>query len=613
MLDISSLAMAALSSFTEGRGTYKNINHLWGHVMAETLFRMGLRHVVLSPGSRCTPMTCAFHEHPGIDVRSILDERSAGFFALGLAKATHTPVALVCTSGTAGAHYYPAIIEAKEQGVPLIALTADRPPEMQYCQSTQTIDQQKLFGDFTNWYAQLPIASLLSEDLAALRQNMVHAWERSLSPERGPVHINVPFRDPLAPVGKNHLSLPEHFDWEKFFTNIKEFPKPEMVLQQSEKEALIAEWQGIERGVITVGPSEPRDPHRFAQAVHQLSEALGWPVLADGLSPLRQFAETQDVVISQYDLILRKESLLKKLQPEAVISIGALPTSKVLRRVLSEPGLRTWVMTDRIQNVEGLHRNALPVKTTVAHFVEGLDAKSKQGDYYNAWVEQEEAARNFVSNELSLCDFSFEGKVPFILGRNLPDGTPVVIANSMPVRDVEYFLMPGRRHLQVISNRGVNGIDGTLSTAMGVAEGLQKPTVLVTGDLALLHDTNGWLQAQSFTGSLTVVLINNNGGGIFENLPIAQYESGFEEFFATPQAVDWKSLAQAYSIEYLQANELDWLTGAVRILPEKGIRLIELPTDRRRDTEFRKKLFKNYAKHSRAENAKPVVGSRPNL
>lgn len=567
---------------------YRNTNSLWGSVWAETLYRVGLRQAVISPGSRSTALTLAFVRHPGIECIPVLDERSAAFFALGLAKQGARAVALVCTSGTAGANYFPAIIEAQESGVPLLVITADRPPEMRECRSGQTIDQQKLYGSHVNFYHEfaVPVPDLAM--LRYLRQTLVYAWERTRWPDAGPVHLNVPFRDPLAPLADGRAKrLQKTLKEEAFFSTVR---PPIRTMAQVE----LAGFPTARRGIIIVGPSEEGASAGVAGIIAGLAKDLGWPVLADGLSGLRGVAGQFPSLITRYDAIVRSVKAARRLKPEVVICVGSWPTSKPLRSWLEKCDPAVWLISERVQNQDALHLATRHLRCGVGAFASGLVSAGRLSvAYAAAWRQAESEAAKSLAKGLVKAG-AFEGLAVMTLAQQLPSFTPVFVANSMPVRDVEYFWPATNRAHRIYFNRGANGIDGTLSTALGVSHG-NRPSVLLTGDLALLHDSNGFLLRPKFKGSLTVVLINNNGGGIFEHLPVAQFDPPFEEFFATPQAVGFAKLAGAHGIPHVLVRDWRHFAGLMAKLPKNGIRVLEICTDRKTDAAFRKKLFHDAA------------------
>ncbi|QYX33452.1 2-succinyl-5-enolpyruvyl-6-hydroxy-3-cyclohexene-1-carboxylic-acid synthase [Sphaerospermopsis torques-reginae] len=567
---------------------FNNLNQLWSYVLTETLKRLGLSCAVLCPGSRSTPLTVAFSKQaPDIEAIPILDERSAAFFALGRAKATGKPVVLVCTSGTAGANFYPAVIEAKESRVPLLILTTDRPAELRDCHSGQTIDQVKLYGNYPNWQTELatPVADIGM--LRYLRQTVIHAWERCQFPSGGIVHLNIPFRDPLAPIsdGTNFT-----LDCEEFFAGIVPTQLPITHYQ------LPKEWQQCQRGIIIAGVAQPKEPEEYCKAIARLSQTLQWPVLAEGLSPVRNYADLIPYLVSTYDIILRNQKIAQQLTPEMVIQIGEIPTSKELRNWLINVNPQCWLIDNSAENLDPLHGKTTHLRISVENIEVGEWGmeNEKWGFYLQKWCEIEVQIRKTIDETFENMEDLIESKAAWLISQILPPQTPFFIANSMPVRDVEFFSKPNNLGIKSYFNRGANGIDGTLSTALGIAHH-QQSSVMLTGDLALLHDTNGFLIKNKFIGHLTIVLINNNGGGIFEMLPIANFDPPFEEFFATPQDINFAQLCATYNVEYELINSWKQLKERLKLLPSQRIRVLEIRTNRKRDAQWRKEYLRRFS------------------
>ncbi|MEH1995471.1 2-succinyl-5-enolpyruvyl-6-hydroxy-3-cyclohexene-1-carboxylic-acid synthase [Nostoc sp.] len=571
---------------------YRNVNQLWAYILTETLKRLGLTCAIICPGSRSTPLAIAFAQQaPEIEGISILDERSAAFFALGQAKATGRPVVLVCTSGTAGANFYSAVIEASYSHVPLLILTTDRPPELRDCHSGQTIDQLRLYGNYPNWQTELALPSADLGMLAYLRQTVIHSWERAQTPTKGPVHLNIPFRDPLAPLpdGSDLSYLHSQFHPEEFFAGIAN-PSPMPHAQCP----IPKEWKECDRGIIIAGVAQPSQPEEYCRAIAYLSQTLKWPVLAEGLSPVRNYAELNPYLISTYDLILRNQQLAKQLAPEMVIQVGEMPTSKELRTWIDATQPRRWVIDPSDQNLDPLHGRTTHLRISVEDIKAEEINLSLSSDYGKQWCDVEAKVRLVVDQTMGKIDKVIESKAAWLISQILPPGTPLFIANSMPVRDVEYFWKPNNLGVRSHFNRGANGIDGTLSTALGITH-RQQSSVMLTGDLALLHDTNGFLIRNKFVGHLTILLINNNGGGIFEMLPIAKFDPPFEEFFGTPQDIDFAQLCATYNVQHELITSWEQLQQRLNPLPTTGIRVLELQTNRKLDAKWRQENLRQFA------------------
>jgi len=573
---------------------FSNVNTLWASVLVETLYRLGLETSVVCPGSRSAPLAFAFAQHNQIEAIPVLDERSAAFFALGLAKQTGKPVALICTSGTAGANFYPAVIEARESCIPLLVITADRPPELRHCNAGQTIDQQKLYGSYPNWYTELAVPSLDLTLLAYLRQTIVHAWERSLYPISGCVHLNLPFREPLAPIVQPEAqAVAELFSETEFFIGIQEQSSTTLSCRSP---TLPAEWVLSGHGILIAGIAQPRSPQAYCQAVAHLSKTLEIPVLAEGLSPVRNYADLNPYLVSTYDVILRNSKLADKLTPDWVIRVGETPTSKELRQWLARTHPRQWIIASDDRNLDPLHGETTHLRTSLEQVAASLSGSLHQTKdlssalYLKQWCEAEQQVRQAIDQTFNQLQEPFEAKAAWLLSQHLPAQTPIFIANSTPVRDVEWFWKPGNSAIQPYFNRGTNGVDGILSTAIGVAH-RQQSSVLLTGDLTLLHDTNGFLLRHRFVGHLTIVLINNNGGGIFEMLPIAPFDPPFEDFFATPQSISFAQLCATYGVEYELIRTWDQFIQRLNPLPDTGIRVLEVHCDRKADVQQRRVIW----------------------
>jgi 2-succinyl-5-enolpyruvyl-6-hydroxy-3-cyclohexene-1-carboxylate synthase len=574
---------------------FRNINTLWASALVNTLEHLGVSLAVVCPGSRSTPLAVAFAQSRKISTIPVLDERSAAFFALGHGKRTGQPAVVLCTSGTATANFYPAVIEARESRVPLLVLTADRPAELRDCHSGQTIDQLKIYGNYPNW--QTEIALPQPELLTYLQQTIIYAWERTQSPHGGSVHLNLPFRDPLSPVSQPEiLALVDQI-------SLKPPALPTIETKVALNWLIPATWSD-QRGLIIAGIAQPADPLVYAQAVHDIGQALGWPILSDGLSPLRQYPNDQ--LVTTYDLILRQPELANNLRPTVILQLGDLPTSKELRQWLAATRPQTWILETSIQNVNALHLDATYIRASVVDLAEKLRSfqpiilpnSTTINSYAQQWLKIDQQVRQQIDLTMLKLETLCECKIPWLLSQILPPESLVFVANSMPIRDMEFFWRPNQQRYRILGNRGANGIDGTLSTALGALHQHSQPGVLITGDLSLLHDTNGLLLRQQFKGSLTILLINNNGGGIFGMLPIEQFDPPFTEFFTTPQNVDFAVLCAAYQIPHQKIMNWSMLQVELSQLGRPGIACLEIVTNSQLDNQWRKTNLAEFITHT---------------
>ena len=563
---------------------FRNTNALWSAVGVGTLRRCGLTHVVISPGSRSTPLAHAFAAHGEFKVTVALDERSAGFIALGIAKATRRPAALLCTSGTAGANYLPAVVEARMSATPLLILTADRPPELRECHSGQTIAQNGLFGAYPVWATE---AAVPGTDLTLLRhwrQLLVDAWQRAQGPLAGPVHLNLPFRDPLPPSApQKGFQSPPGLDWEAFLT----LPPAGQIQPTLSPTVLTSLLPRTERGVIIVGPHAFAEREETAEAVRELSLLTGWPVLADGAGTLRGDLASSGRLISGYDLILRDARQAKALRPRAAIIVGPLPTSKVLRAWLRDADPLALQVGRPGENTDATHGRWTRLDGGLVP--SGAKLAARPNPTLRAWRQADTKARRRLDKTIAV-DGPFEGRVISLLETALGPDDRLFVGSSMPIRDLEWFYHPAGPGPEVLTNRGANGIDGTVSTALGASLDGRR-TVLLCGDLTFLHDSNALLSAYGHPGDLTVLVINNQGGGIFNHLPVAREARHFEQLWGTPQAADLGKLCAAHGVRHDLAET--W-TGLARLLERraKGVRVIEFRTDREADAAWRLRSFR---------------------
>ena len=543
----------------------------FGETIVRSLLAFGVEHFLVSPGSRSTPLVLAIAKLPPARRTVLLDERSAVFHALGRIKATRRPVAVVCTSGTAAAEFYPAVIEAREAGLPLVVLTADRPPELRHCQAGQTIDQAKLYGTYPLFHAELPLPEPEPLLFRQARELCRRAVESALQAVPGPVHLNCPFREPFFPPDEEAAMPP---------LAVREAPVP-WARSVPPPARLPA------RTLLLAGPLPWEAGEGEAEALARFSTENALPLLADAANPLRHAEEEIPYLISGYDAVARSETLRESLRPEALVVWGSFPTSKALRQWLTERDLTLWQAGPGVPGANPVHGEARQAGNDLGAFL--ASASVVKINYASEWVPAEETFRRRRAEAFSADGPFFEGEVYRRLPELLAPETPVLFANSLAIRDAEWFLPANGRRLRPHSLRGANGIDGTLSVARGLAAGGGRPAVLVTGDLAFLHDSNGLLGAAQADPGLLVLLLNNGGGGIFDLLPVASRpEFPFEEFFATPQEVDFARLVGAHGGRWHAVTEAGDLAAAIGAFDGTGLHVVEIQVQR--DTSRRRRM-----------------------
>ena len=569
--------------------------------LVDEFYQLGVRHAVFSPGSRSTTMAMLFKEHEGFETYMNIDERSASFMALGIAKAHKEPTVLVCTSGSAVAHYLPAILEAQYSGIPLIVLSADRPHTLLHVGAPQTVDQHKIFGTAVNYFEELAVPQE-SHYYTYPRQVARKAYMKAMDTKKGPVHINVPLFEPLVPeLSRNHFEagrssfkvFKPNYSSVFGFDNRNNLTHINNVIDVAHNNDSTKEINNLleryERILILAGPQIDIDE---AETICSFGEALQAPILADPLSNVRG-CSTSKVVISTYDALLAGQSLWYELKPDCVIQFGQIVVSKRVQQMVA-----SW------DNVEYIEVNATmdsmnPTGKTTMHMQASIDVftnlygvKNDSPAYLGKWQHLETAGKQKLGTAIEEPS-CFEGRTIRELQQHISDNAQVLIANSMSIRDFDYFWFSGESKAVLYGNRGVNGIDGTISTALGLAAN-GRPTYLVTGDLSLFHDLNGLAVAKTHNLNLTIILHNNDGGGIFEYLP-QKGTKHFDYLFSTSQGLDYSGAAKLYGCGYTKISSPDELSFVLaKIGQEIGVHIIEIPTNR----EYSRELHKKYTKVS---------------
>ena len=532
--------------------------------LVDELYQLGVRHAVFSPGSRSTTLAMLFQSHGGFQTYMNIDERSAGFMALGIGKAHGEPAVLVCTSGSALTHYGPAVVEAKHGGIPMIILSADRPYTLQNVGAPQTIDQQKYFGTAVNYYEELSVPSE-SHYYTYPRQVVRRGYLHAKNHKKGPVHINVPLFEPLVPERDS-----------SYFRMGRSSKSFRLVTEDTIRElGPVLEGKKV---LVLGGPSitQPRD-------VMEFTNAIGAVVIGDPLSNLRQFEEA----ISTYDSVLVHESMKEQLRPDVVIQLGQIPVSKRIQQWMATlDDIEYIVVSPTAESLNPSLTTTIHVMANIGVFLHRFMDIQADREYCAMWQQIEASSRrqlDAVGEEPHL----FEGRTIHMLQAQMPADGQILVANSMSIRDMDYYWASGRSTATVYGNRGTNGIDGTVSTALGLSTN-GKPTVMVTGDLSFFHDLNGLAIGKTHGMNLTIILHNNDGGGIFQYLP-QKGTDDFDYLFNTPQGIDYSGLATMYGLDYVKVATNTELEEAMNTyIGREGIHIIEIPTSKEGSRELHK-------------------------
>jgi 2-succinyl-5-enolpyruvyl-6-hydroxy-3-cyclohexene-1-carboxylate synthase len=570
-----------------------NLHYAW--IFINALAHAGLRHVCIAPGSRSTPLTLAFDAHPEIGVHVHLDERSAGFYALGMALELDAPVALVCSSGTAVANFYPAIIEANMSQIPLLVLTADRPHELRHSGANQTIDQVKMFGNHVLWAVDMPVPQPDPPEVALrnVAQTAVRAYTTANGIRKGPVHINFPFRKPLEPEANDPPFTIHHSPF---------------TIHHSARGTLTATTDQLihfthiitehKHGLIICGPRCPGG--EFPHAVAKLAQQCGYPMVADSISGLRFGAWVDDVpIISSYETFMQAETAEvfgkpRRFEPDVIIRFGAVPTSKWLNSYLDHitPAHRIHIRSNGVW-ADDSHRTTLFLQcdeTAVCHQLTAQLKRRPKSDWEAAVRKTED--RTWERLSAALKENWFDGAAVAEVVSLLPNGVTLFTGNSSPIRHLDQYGRSCRTHIHAYANRGASGIDGNISTALGITAASKRPLIAILGDITFYHDMNGLLATSNLqlaTCNITFIVINNNGGGIFNRLPIAQHDPPFTKLFRTPHGLTFAPVAELYGMKYAQVRKRDEFKKVViDAMTDPAPHLIELITDHQHDEQTRR-------------------------
>lgn len=552
------------------------------------LYSTGVTDVVVSPGSRSTPMAMVMAEHPELKVHIHVDERSAAFFALGIAKATNRPVAILCTSGTAAANYFPAIVEARYSRVPLIVLTADRPHELREVGAPQAIDQLHLYGKHVKWFAEMALPEDTDEMIRYARTVCARATAIATAAPSGPVHLNFPFREPLIPrLDENLFQLSER---PKGYVKVH---NGDLAIEDGVFEEIAEKLKGKERGLIVCGNLTD---DKFTDAVTQLSASLNYPILADPLSQLRSGLHSHENIIESYDTFLRNEDAKAFLKPDVVIRFGAMPISKALTIFLKENQTADQYVVDG----GGGWRDPASLSTDMifcneALFCEklvSLSTNEASSAFIKNWRNLNELTKTTMKQVRDITVLS-EGRLFYQLTDLLPEGATLFVGNSMPIRDLDSFFHNNGKNIRVMANRGANGIDGTVSTALGAALYSQS-MYLVLGDLTFFHDLNGLIAAKLYNIDIHIILVNNNGGGIFSFLPQSEHPKNFELLFGTPLNIEFEHAVRMFNGNFTKIQNWDHFAVEMnQSVEQSGINVYEIVTNREKNRDEHREIWQS--------------------
>jgi 2-succinyl-5-enolpyruvyl-6-hydroxy-3-cyclohexene-1-carboxylate synthase len=567
----------------------ENRNILWATILVDELARAGVTHTVICPGSRSTPLAVAFSRDERFTIYSIIDERAAAFFALGIGKSSGNPAAVVCTSGTATANFFPAIIEASMSNVPMIVMTADRPHELRDSGANQTIDQVKLYGGYVRWFVDVapPHANPEDKTLRYLRTTIDRAVAYAKGVNGGPVHLNVPFEKPLEPVVVEG-DVPDKIDQKHTVILPARTGLPDVF----DIETIRAEMQECPRGLFIVGADASLyDPEWLIER----SKEIGYPILAECQSRLRFNKQVDtEVVFGGYDSYLRGE-FAQHLNPEIIIQFGNLPVGSTLLNFLNaKDNARRVLISPTGKWLDDTHRVDLLVHARADYALEfiGRDLGTTSQP---EWLESFRTAEDLTWQAIKEMPDN-EGGVLRDVVDALPDSSMLFIASSNPIRHLDQFVPPQSKQIYTYANRGVSGIDGTVASSLGVATTTDNPAALVLGDLALYHDLNSLHLIRRLNIPLIIVCINNDGGGIFHRLPIAKYDPPFRNLFVTPHGLTFEHAAKMFDIPYTLANMGgDFRAAFKAAIDSGGPHLIEVPSDAAKFEQQRQKLIETVA------------------
>jgi len=579
-----------------------NRNNLWAEVFVKQLSSAEVKYASISPGSRSTPITFSFAKNKKIKCFVNVDERSSAFFALGLAKSSKTPVAVVSTSGTAAAELYPAIIEAYQQRVPLIICTADRPSELLNTGANQTINQHNLYSNHIRWFKNVGLPSFKKLKLRRLQQTAYRAVEVSTIKDKGPVHLNFPFRKPLEPFTfTDEVDSILIKDLDRSIKKVKPSTKkndPEKLRRTKRFKEVVDLITNESEGIIITGPMEYNI--NLGKQLKNLSSLTGYPLIADASSHLRfKVSKNDKKILSNYHAFLRSSEFSISHKPKAILHFGRTPTSSTLETFLENCNAPRYMINEFGDWFDPSRKSKAAIKFNPEDFIAELinhlteQNLERNNSVWSKDFNKAEGLAGKIKNEvIGKSTFLNEPGIIKNILEALPNKAHILVGNSSPIRDFDNFTACNKKDLLVYFNRGASGIDGITSTAIGIAQ-LKEPAFLVTGDLSFLHDLNALAVANKYPAGLTVILINNNGGGIFDSLPVSKERSILKEYFLTPHNLNLKNIITSFGVEYKRVKSWKDLNDSIKDSVRKNnLNVIEIKTDAQKSLRLRKKYLK---------------------
>ena len=582
-----------------------NRNYFWAETFIKELSSIGVKYACISPGSRNTPLTLAIANNKKLKSFIHIDERCSAFFALGIAKATNSPVILLCTSGTATAELYPAIIEAYQQRVPLIVCTADRPPELLNTGANQTINQNNLYKNHIRWFFDVGLPEPIPRRIRHIKAIAKRAVYESMVRSKGPVHLNFPFRKPFEPD-----AFTDEVGTEVIETAKLVLPDKKDLYKENGKNIVSEKWfkeiahhlAKYKKGLIIAGPENYNESFHFN--CQKLASLLGYPILADGASQLRFGKHNKENILFSFEGFLRSDLFSQKYKPEIILQFGRTITSKALglyfekcsaiRFMINEYG--DWFDPANRANASFACKPYLFCEKMIEYLL--IKKIKRSQSWLKVFKELDEESLKIKNEIISKSGFPNECRIIEELVNVLPDKSQLMISNSMPIRDFDYFAPVTKKIINIFNNRGASGIDGITSTALGLAVLEKRPTILLTGDSAFYYDLNALLAARKYRIPLIIILINNNGGGIFEVLPISKYSKVFNEYFVAPHDLDFSQIVKAFGGNYsLIKSWENFRSEFGKALKKKEFSVLEIKTDAAASLKLRQGYWKEVNKN----------------